>query len=452
MFQALDSSSESARGIARTVLESDGYGEVQLEPPPRVQPPAGPDQLRPVSMMVHGTWAYDERGWRPGVGDFHQYIKDKVRPNLWARPSVYYWSGRYEPSDRDWAIYDLLSWAGQHCPRGVDTVFAHSYGGHVAMRAVAAGLRPRTLVFLSTPFYADDLPSLSAVQGSCKVVSFRTKRDLVLFADKVTRFVKNLLGPSLLDHLLAKPRLAGSLLGIQQLTIPAPGGRRASRRLYSCLSRTSSSAAVGALGMWQGSLLDAHLAGGFQGGGQGPTGLPISHSWPERIDDPAQTPAVLIANGGLLGSAGVDRPPHHRVGIIGHQQGPARRAADRARAEPPAARPGRCHPECRLADGQLRDDVIALSYAVQDARPERVRVERDGLASTLDPQLRLDTRHPPTVAAHGGQRRADTAAGRIVRSVRGRSEPPCRGCRPRTSPTRSPISSPGPGTSRSTRC
>src|SRR6266571_4942324 len=120
---------------------------------------------------------------------------------------------------------------------------------------------------------------------------------------------------------------------------------------------------------------------------------------PERIDDPAQTPAMLIANGGLLRGAGVDRPPHHGVGIIGHQQRPARRAAYRARAESSAVRPGRCHPERRPADGELRDDVIALPGLVKDACPERVRVESDGLASTLNPQLRLDTRHPPTVAA-----------------------------------------------------
>jgi hypothetical protein len=213
LFQALDSSSESVRGIARAVLQSDGYGGVQLEPPPRDQPPAGPDQVRPVSLMVHGTWAYDERWWRPGVGDFHGYIKSAVRPNLWARPSVYYWSGRYESSDRDWAIYDLLSWAGQHCPRGVDTVFAHSYGGHVAMRAVAQGLRPRTLVLLSTPFYADDRPSLMRVLHSCKVVSFRTKYDLVLRADKIARFVRNPLRPKPISPPFREIQIGGFFTG-----------------------------------------------------------------------------------------------------------------------------------------------------------------------------------------------------------------------------------------------
>jgi len=213
LFQALDSASESARGIARTVLESGGYSAAQVEPPPSVQPPSAPDQLKPVSLMVHGTWAYDERWWRPGIGDFHRYIKSGVRPNLWARPSVYYWSGRYQVPDRDWAVHDLLSWAGQHCLRGVDTIFAHSYGGQVAMRAVAAGLGVRTLVFLSTPFFADDKPSLLAIQGRCRIRSFRTKGDIVLGANKLTRFLKNPLSPKSIRPPFSEKFIGGMVTG-----------------------------------------------------------------------------------------------------------------------------------------------------------------------------------------------------------------------------------------------
>ena len=42
---------------------------------------------------------------------------------------------------------------------------------------------------------------------------------------------------------------------------------------------------------------------------------------PERIDDPANTPAVLIASGRLLGGTRLYCPPQHSVGVIGHQQG-----------------------------------------------------------------------------------------------------------------------------------
>src|SRR5262249_3443249 len=74
------------------------------------------------------------------------------------------------------------------------------------------------------------------------------------------------------------------------------------------------------------------------------------------------------------------------------------RPANRTRAEPPRVRASRCHPERRLADSELGDDVVPLADPVQDSRSERFGVERDGLASAINPQLRLDTCHSPTVA------------------------------------------------------
>ncbi len=56
---------------------------------------------------------------------------------------------------------------------------------------------------------------------------------------------------------------------------------------------------------------------------------------------------------------------------------------------------------------------IILPDAMQDAGPERVGVERDGLARALDPQLRLNTCHPSTVAAQrapAGQVRSRTGS------------------------------------------
>jgi len=53
----------------------------------------------------------------------------------------------------------------------------------------------------------------------------------------------------------------------------------------------------------------------------------------ERIENPAQTPAMLVGHFGCRRSTGCDRLRHHRVGIIDHEQGPACRAANRLRAE-----------------------------------------------------------------------------------------------------------------------
>lgn len=113
----------------------------------------------------------------------------------------------------------------------------------------------------------------------------------------------------------------------------------------------------------------------------------------ERIKDPAQAPAVLVGHLRSRGGAGPDRPREHRVWIINQQQGPARRAADRPRAEPRAVRSARGNPESRVPDHQLRDDLIAFAYLVLDPRAESRLVERDGRSGAIDPQLRLDARH-----------------------------------------------------------
>ena len=61
----------------------------------------------------------------------------------------------------------------------------------------------------------------------------------------------------------------------------------------------------------------------------------------ERIEDPAQTPAVLVGHLGGRSGTSPDRLHEHRVGVIYQQQGPASRAADRPRAEPRPGRPAR---------------------------------------------------------------------------------------------------------------
>jgi hypothetical protein len=50
-------------------------------------------------------------------------------------------------------------------------------------------------------------------------------------------------------------------------------------------------------------------------------------------------------------------------------------------------------PEPRVADSKLRDDVVALTYTMQDSRAERVAVKLQRSISVLDPQFRLDARH-----------------------------------------------------------
>jgi hypothetical protein len=81
------------------------------------------------------------------------------------------------------------------------------------------------------------------------------------------------------------------------------------------------------------------------------------------------------------------------VRIVDHDERPAGRAIDLARAEP--LHRGRCrrNPERRLADGELRDDVVSIADAMNDRRAERGSVERDRIARAIDPQLGLHARH-----------------------------------------------------------
>src|SRR5262249_16157656 len=61
----------------------------------------------------------------------------------------------------------------------------------------------------------------------------------------------------------------------------------------------------------------------------------------KRIEDPAPPRTVLIGHFGCRCGTGPYRLGKHRVGIIDHQQSPARRAADRLRAEPRSIRSAR---------------------------------------------------------------------------------------------------------------
>ena len=113
----------------------------------------------------------------------------------------------------------------------------------------------------------------------------------------------------------------------------------------------------------------------------------------ERIDNPAHPPAVFVGNLRYGGSTRTHRPVKDGIGIIDHQQSPARCAADGLRAEAAAARPCRCHPECGIANGQLRDDIVSLTDAVQNGCAKRHLVEGNRRTGAVEPQLRLDIHH-----------------------------------------------------------
>jgi hypothetical protein len=113
----------------------------------------------------------------------------------------------------------------------------------------------------------------------------------------------------------------------------------------------------------------------------------------ERIEDPAQAPAVLVGHVARCSGTGPYRTLEHRIRIVDYQQHPARRTVNRPRAEPRSVRPARRYPERGVADRKLRNDLVPRPDAMQDSGPESSRIELDRRSGAIDPQFRLDTRH-----------------------------------------------------------
>lgn len=145
---AIRSPDEIARSLALAALSSADESRGPSIEPPR-KPATAPGALV-VSTMIHGTWGWKGDWWRP-EGSFHRFILHNHRPNLYNRGVKFSWSGAYSDRQRAIAASDLVEWAYEVAPHGLQTVFGHSYGGEVAARAVVAGARIHELVLLSAP-------------------------------------------------------------------------------------------------------------------------------------------------------------------------------------------------------------------------------------------------------------------------------------------------------------
>ena len=130
----------------------------------------------------------------------------------------------------------------------------------------------------------------------------------------------------------------------------------------------------------------------------------------ERIEDPAQAPAVLVGHVGRWRGTSADRLREHRIWIVGYQQGPARCTADCLRAEPRSVRSARGNPERGVSDRQLRDDLVSLPDAMQGSGAESCLIELDSGSSAIDPQFRLYTRHAGDGSRRPARQQARSAA------------------------------------------
>ena len=133
-----------------------------------------------TSLLVHGTFARNTTWWQPG-GDFHEYLLDEVRPDLYGASDRFDWSGGWSDAARALGAADLRAWVAA---RGLDglSLFTHSHGGSIAMLASQDGLAVGDLVLLSCPVHVHKyVPDFTRVS---RAVSIRVHMDLVILVDE----------------------------------------------------------------------------------------------------------------------------------------------------------------------------------------------------------------------------------------------------------------------------
>ena len=135
--------------------------------------PTGPT----TSLLVAGTGAW-ANSWYLTGGDFHSYILREVRHDLYSGYDAFQWSGAYKQRHRLVAAERLAGWVRDVVGHGLNAVFAHSYGGVIALNATTHGLRVNDLVLLSVP--AGEVRV--EWRNIERAVSLRIHMDLILLA------------------------------------------------------------------------------------------------------------------------------------------------------------------------------------------------------------------------------------------------------------------------------
>jgi len=165
----------------------------ELEPPSSIPgiarftpgPPSSLETTTGQAVIVHGTIFKPtgkpiDQWWKPGSGDFHQYLKQGPRPNVYSGNDYFRWSGGWNDYAREEAAEKLIDWLDR---RNIDEpdVFAHSHGCNLVMLA-SAQWKMNKLVLMSCPvhwsLYQPDFANVG------EVISIRIKWDLVIMADR----------------------------------------------------------------------------------------------------------------------------------------------------------------------------------------------------------------------------------------------------------------------------
>jgi len=176
---SLDSADPLVARLAATVLARIAPEDERLRPLLRRRPSRSRRSRSHTSLLVHGTFARSSTWWQPG-GDFHEYLRTEVRPDLYSAGDRFEWSGGWSDAARALGAADLRQWVDDRKLAGLD-LFTHSHGGSVAMLASQGGLAIGELVMLSCPVHAAEYFPDFAWVG--RAVSIRVHMDLVILAD-----------------------------------------------------------------------------------------------------------------------------------------------------------------------------------------------------------------------------------------------------------------------------
>lgn len=138
-----------------------------------------------VSAAVHGTWARLARErWYAPEGALHQRIRRDCTPNLFAGDDYFRWTGGYSDIARQQGADDFLKWLRRREIVELDTVFAHSHGGNVALSTAAAGIRMKLLVLQHVPALERTSEEWGQIATNVRhVVIMRTRLDYVVLGD-----------------------------------------------------------------------------------------------------------------------------------------------------------------------------------------------------------------------------------------------------------------------------
>jgi hypothetical protein len=180
----------AATGLARLAPESPRLLELSKK---TRQETLGPSAH--TSLLVHGTFAANEQWWKPG-GNFHSYLLNGIRPDLYANPDAFSWSGIYSDAARAIAATDLRDWLNAHSVQS-PYLLTHSHGGSVAILATQNGLSTGPLVLLSCPVHSTYRPDFSMTGP---IVSIRVNLDLVILVDGGGQKFRD---PRIAEHVLS---------------------------------------------------------------------------------------------------------------------------------------------------------------------------------------------------------------------------------------------------------